>query len=554
MRLYSWIFLISTCLLPMLSLAQTQAPSNHRQVWPATAVWTDATETEYAEWIKVNATHDFFTNPNKPLGGVVGADCADAAYMLRAVFAYEKRLPFIVRGVEGWLNAQNISLSSRTELGRLREFLGKIRDQVSVETLKWNSFPIELNSETVKPGILFAFAIPQEEGTDSGRHTYTVRDLLPSGLIHFVWATVPAVPRPFSERIQWPYYMPVSPQMNNQWGFRRFFQPQDYELLMRGKHAELLEAQRRRGRHDTDQWSIAQAVRQEYEKAFQRYQERQRQLDQERRRNHAALVAAEAAKPALQRQRIAPYQSIQIPRPLRFTTPFVHDEPDTPREISVIPSYHSWILSRLATGTPERMDEKLERDFRNLCYYARERVGFVEEGYNYFFERRRVVRAPGVFNRCPTQAEIYDYTTPSRDNEMLRFLASTKSWYLANREEIRSNHYDWFLVNETIYGDPSTIGDASKQAAARELVASWPLPNEGACQIVIQDRVGQNRVPLELSLRDIRLRFEQPRLISPWPWVSMGRRWGLQNPPALVGNGTNPEAQVNCSDDGTRVN
>ena len=62
-------------------------------VWVSNNTWNDSWEKRYAEWIKSDVSRDIFLQGRYS----IKTDCADAAYSLRAIFAYENKLPFVIR-------------------------------------------------------------------------------------------------------------------------------------------------------------------------------------------------------------------------------------------------------------------------------------------------------------------------------------------------------------------------------------------------------------------------------------------------------------------------
>ena len=57
--------------------------------------WNDNWEVKYQQWAATEWKEDFFLNKvTRPAYYGIPHDCADAVYLMRAVFSYENKLPF----------------------------------------------------------------------------------------------------------------------------------------------------------------------------------------------------------------------------------------------------------------------------------------------------------------------------------------------------------------------------------------------------------------------------------------------------------------------------
>ena len=215
----------------------------HSQAWEATNEWNGMqTELEYERWFLDKFTPDFYFKKTGLLMGEVGVDCGKAAYVARAVFAFETNRRFLAWGRDnGWIDSSRIAPYTGKPEEKLRAFLkSQVIGRTNVESMKDNTFPIQIQGDKLDPngelvrrttltaGVVFNFQLPGFENSEAGRHAYIVKDITPGGYIRFIWATVPIAPRMMSERTLYPIYMPTLVSLNNQWGFRRFYQPNDY--------------------------------------------------------------------------------------------------------------------------------------------------------------------------------------------------------------------------------------------------------------------------------------------------------------------------------------
>jgi hypothetical protein len=62
-------------------------------VWQTTRQWTSADEARYSNWVEQSFRRDIFSSPSSRYYGMQ-TDCADMAYTMRAIFAFEKWTSF----------------------------------------------------------------------------------------------------------------------------------------------------------------------------------------------------------------------------------------------------------------------------------------------------------------------------------------------------------------------------------------------------------------------------------------------------------------------------
>lgn len=171
-------------------------------VWPTRAQWSEQKEREFAKFIN-ELPLDFFSRPGTPYSGIP-TDCADAAYVLRAIFAYQHGLPV------DFANWHNKDLSNtttnydRVEAGtpRLRVFLSDLRASTDTSTLLRETYPIAINRNSVRPGAMFLHLPKRGEGPKvySSAHVFYVQNVSNSGLVTYISSTVPAAVRNLNAR------------------------------------------------------------------------------------------------------------------------------------------------------------------------------------------------------------------------------------------------------------------------------------------------------------------------------------------------------------------
>jgi hypothetical protein len=134
-----------------------------------------------------------FNNINSPYYGI-STDCADTAYALRAVFAFENKLPFAIINPSGSRDVSK-SLNNRSnkfdyagsEAKRLVAMVTEIGDSVGTENLtRFDTFSVGIKS--VVPGSIFTYKMAARFGKFI-RHTYNIKDINPVGTFDVIYST-----------------------------------------------------------------------------------------------------------------------------------------------------------------------------------------------------------------------------------------------------------------------------------------------------------------------------------------------------------------------------
>lgn len=193
MNLYR-IFL-TFCFIALPSLARAD-------VWVATAAWDDAQDQAFSEWIE-KLPLDIFTAANSPYRGI-RTDCADAAYVLRILFAYERRLPVNFTNFDNKdLSNANKEFDSAPEgVVRVKRFINFVRSHTSTQSLAADSYPVDISRKFIRGGTLFLHpegnkAVPL---TYRSGHVYYVQRVYENGIVRFFSSTVPSAVRDLQPR------------------------------------------------------------------------------------------------------------------------------------------------------------------------------------------------------------------------------------------------------------------------------------------------------------------------------------------------------------------
>ncbi len=198
----------------------------HAAIWENQNQWNADWEDRYSDWVEHRFHKHFFTQgryANTP------HDCADSVYFPRLIFAYENRLPFVIRdprfgqqkvvGAQLGLYQENYGKSpyatvrkfisndfeyydEMPEEDRVRFFMKFVGDVVGSNSVIADTYPISLDRKWFRPGVIAALPrlkstsngafFRDEAGEESPGHSQMVIRVDEKGVIHYLKSTVPA--------------------------------------------------------------------------------------------------------------------------------------------------------------------------------------------------------------------------------------------------------------------------------------------------------------------------------------------------------------------------
>ena len=219
--------------------------SSQAAVWKtANNYWNGNWEVKYQEWVTKKWKPDFFMTPARPEYYRIPHDCADSIYLMRAVFAYENKLPFKIH----YLNKKDKYISNTMtnwdmlpENQRFREFALFVNDRVGTRSLPKDTYPIALSQ--IKAGDLYV---------EPGTHSYGITGITETGVTAIMSSTTPASPKYMIQLYSFPFFIPHDPVGMSD-GYRRFKWPRNIAKP----------AQQQPG-YNNEQYQIAQKVGLEY--------------------------------------------------------------------------------------------------------------------------------------------------------------------------------------------------------------------------------------------------------------------------------------------------
>jgi len=124
-------------------------------VWEATRSWSEEWETKYSTWISEEVDENFLV----PIHLTV--DCADLAYVVRAIYSRNASLPFLAGDAGGGKIGHFLDRwDDLSQAGHWRKdsrflaFLRLLVQHVTTKSYAYDTYPVRLCPETVRPGLM----------------------------------------------------------------------------------------------------------------------------------------------------------------------------------------------------------------------------------------------------------------------------------------------------------------------------------------------------------------------------------------------------------------
>lgn len=194
-------------------------------VWNDVNQWDRRWERTYSEWVKTNWTPDIFTNPQSPYYNI-STDCADASYAMAIIFAYEHKLPFVMRDPTNYYGQGVISNRMNrwrgSELEKVRRFIDYVANIGSTRSLSHDTYPVAVNRNDFVGGIIYLAP---------GEHSLQVAELKDIGVPRILNSTVPKKVRTLEEFVNYPVYVPAG-ESGYKDGYRHFRRTKEELLTM----------------------------------------------------------------------------------------------------------------------------------------------------------------------------------------------------------------------------------------------------------------------------------------------------------------------------------
>jgi len=213
-------------------------------VWVPTGAWDKNWEKSYQDWVKSpDVMPSMLTNPASPYYGLT-VDCADFAYALHVIFAYEHGLPFRAKNPVAkksdkmqYFSHEMTRWDKLAPNKRVVQFITYLADSLGTESLSYyDSYPIKV--KTVTPSDIYLYKIKQSTGLFV-RHSYIIKNINEKGNFDIIYSTQAA------KAEGKPLYFHANQQIASAyapipgWGFKRQKLYQHYDLSTAPELTEL---------------------------------------------------------------------------------------------------------------------------------------------------------------------------------------------------------------------------------------------------------------------------------------------------------------------------
>ena len=203
-------------------------------IWETKNKWNPQWENRYSDWVATKYTKRFFLDGKY---GGIKHDCADSAYFARLVFAYENKLPFVIKDprfesmskkelaklsrdyppetnynpyaiVKPWISNDFDYYDKLPPKDRFRRFIRFVGEFTGTESLMEDTYPVKLSRKWFRPGVIAALPRIKIKGgpnpfltqgstqpdleNESPGHAQIVTKVDQQGVVHYLKSTVPA--------------------------------------------------------------------------------------------------------------------------------------------------------------------------------------------------------------------------------------------------------------------------------------------------------------------------------------------------------------------------
>ncbi len=195
-------------------------------VWEVENQWNKDWDLKYREWVKSDAIHRKMFTKRGTIFYKFPTDCADLIYVIRLVFAYNNKLPYVLTAPsdykeEGGILSQASSKwdNIQDQTKRVKAFMHYVSQEKGTNSLVKDSFPLAVKEITsgdfyVTRWKLIFF------GTNN--HSYIIKEIARDGNGLFYASDAPREVRKLAKTKKYPDFVYKS----KPWGYRRWRKPE----------------------------------------------------------------------------------------------------------------------------------------------------------------------------------------------------------------------------------------------------------------------------------------------------------------------------------------
>lgn len=220
----------------IVSLGLFAGASAQAGVWKEKNTWNQDWEDQYSNWIESSFNEDIFVSGKYK---DTATDCADAVYISRLIFAYENKLPFVIKDPTGGggkiTNEMSRFDSTSDELSRVKKFMSYVSGLVGTKSLPNDSYPIAIKRDLLRAGTIWSRPRMTKENilsrffggqtSEDPGHAEIVKSVEETGAVHLIGSTVPRAVRKLLTTSSL-IFMPEEKGT----GFRNWIQPDQYSV------------------------------------------------------------------------------------------------------------------------------------------------------------------------------------------------------------------------------------------------------------------------------------------------------------------------------------
>lgn len=195
------------------------------EVWTVENNWDGHWDQKYQEWVKSDAIHQKLFKKKGTLFYNFPTDCADFLYVLRLVFAYNNKLPFVLTAPSTY-NLEDGILSQATgmfdhiesEELRVKALMQYVSQEKGTDSLILDTFPLAVKAITSGDVYVTTWKMLWL----GGNHSYIIKEIARDGNGLFYASDAPREVRKLQKTKKYPDFVFKS----SPWGYRRFRNPE----------------------------------------------------------------------------------------------------------------------------------------------------------------------------------------------------------------------------------------------------------------------------------------------------------------------------------------
>jgi hypothetical protein len=195
-------------------------------VWEVENQWTPEYDKKYRDWIKSDKVHRKLFTKRGTIFYNFPTDCADMIYVLRLVFAYENKLPFVLTAPSDYTEEGPVLSQATTkfdhiesEKGKVKAFMHYVSQEKGTNSMIKDTFPVAVKEITSGDMYVTQWSFIFM-GTNN--HSYIIKEIARDGNGLFYASDAPRKVWKLQKTKKYPDFVFKS----KPWGYRRWRKPE----------------------------------------------------------------------------------------------------------------------------------------------------------------------------------------------------------------------------------------------------------------------------------------------------------------------------------------